>query len=51
MKAQKSVFGYRIRLCFHDYKLAIENDENDESHRNIDYEMKRQKSIEQDHWN
>ena len=37
MKAQKSVFRYRIRLYFHDYKLAIENDENDQSHRNIDY--------------
>ena len=48
MKAQKSVFRYRIRLCFHDYKLAIENDENDQSHRNIDYKMKRQKSIKQE---
>ena len=48
MKAQKSVFHYRIRLCFHDYKLAIENDENDQSHRNIDYKMKRQKSIKQE---
>ena len=27
-------------LCFHDYKLAIETDQNGHSNRNIDYEIK-----------
>ena len=30
------VLGYRIDLYFHDYKLAVENDENGHSSRNID---------------
>ena len=29
------VFGYRIDLYFHDYKLAIKNDENVHSDGNI----------------
>ena len=33
---------------FHDYRLAIEIDKNGHSDRNIDYEIKRQKSIEQE---
>ena len=40
--------GYRIDLYFQDYKLAIETDENRHRNRNIDYEIKRQKAIEQD---
>ena len=41
------VLGYRIDLNFRDYKLAIEIDEYGSSDRNIDYEIKRQKTIEQ----
>ena len=48
MQTQYSVLGYRIHLYFHDYKLEIEIDENDHSDRNIDYELKRQKLIEQE---
>ena len=33
---------------FHDYKLAIEIDENGHSNGNIDYEIKRQKATEQE---
>ena len=40
--------GYRIDLYFHDYKLAIEIDENGRSDRNIDYEIKKKKKIEQE---
>ena len=36
-----------VDLCFHDYKLAIEIDENGHSDRNI-YYKKRQKAIEQE---
>ena len=43
IQAQYNVLGYRIDLCFHDYKLAIEIDENGHSDRNIDYKIKRQK--------
>ena len=32
----QSVLSYRIDLYFHDYKLAIEIDENGHSDRNID---------------
>ena len=39
---------YRIDLYFHDYKLAIEIDENEQSNRNIEYEIKRQKAIEEE---
>ena len=35
-------------LYFHEYKLAIEIGKNGHSDRNIDYETKRQKSIEQE---
>ena len=47
MQTQYNVLGYRIDLNFHDYKLAIEIDENGSSDRNIDNEIKRQKTIEQ----
>ena len=42
----KCILGYRINLYFHDYKLAIEIDENDHSDRKIDYEIQRLKAIE-----
>ena len=35
-------------MHFYDYKLGIEIDENGHSDRNIDYERKRQKAIEQE---
>ena len=35
------VLGYRIDLCFHDYELAIEIDENSHSDRNMDFRLKR----------
>ena len=48
MQTQYNVLGYRIHLYFHDYKLAIETNENGHSDRNIDYEIKRKKPIEQE---
>ena len=48
MQTQCNVLSYRIDLCFHDYKLAIEIGENGCSDRNIDYNIKRQKAIEQE---
>ena len=39
--------GYRTDLYFNDYKLAIQIDENRHSDINTDFEIKRQKSIEQ----
>ena len=35
-------------MCFHDFKFAIETDENGHSERNIDCEIKREKLIEQE---
>ena len=48
MQTQYNVLGYRTDLCFHGYKLAIEIDENGHSDRNLEYEIKRQKAIEQE---
>ena len=48
MQTQYNVLSYGIDLYFHDYTLAIEIDENGHSDRNIDYEIKRQKVIEQE---
>ena len=42
------VLRNRIHLCFHDYKDAIEIDENGHKDKNIDYEIKRHKSKEQE---
>ena len=36
---------------FHDYKLSIQIDENGHNNRIIDYEIKGQKVIEQQHYN
>ena len=47
-KTQYSAIGYRIDVYFHDYKLAIEIDENGQSDRDIDCEVKRQKAIVQE---
>ena len=48
MQIQDNVLSYRIDLYFHDYKLAIEVDENEHSDRNIGHEIKRQKAIKQE---
>ena len=48
MQAQYSVLGYRIDLYFYDNKLAVEIDENGHSDRNIQYQIERQKAIEQE---
>ena len=47
MKCQFNVDGYRIDLYFPEYKLAIECDEFDHNDRDIEYEVKRQKYIEE----
>ena len=39
MQTQNKLLSYRIDFYFHDFKLAIETDENEHSNRNIDYEM------------
>ena len=41
MQTKCNVLSYRIDLYFHDYKLAIEIDENGHSNRSIDYKIKR----------
>ena len=46
VKTRYCLLGYRIDLYFHDYRLAIEIDENGHSDKNIDYEIRRQKTIE-----
>ena len=43
-----NVLGCRMDLYFHDYNLAIQIDENGHSDRSIDYEIKRQKAVEQE---
>ena len=47
MQTQYNVLSYRIDFYFCDYKLAIEIDENGQSDRNIDSEIKIQKAIKQ----
>ena len=46
MHTQYTFLGYRIELCFHKYKLAIEGDELGHNDRNIDYEIQRQQALE-----
>ena len=41
------MLSYKFHLYFHNYKLAIEVGENGHSYRNIVYDIKRQKAIEQ----
>ena len=41
------MLGYRINLCFHGHKLAVEIDDNRQSDRNVNYEITRKKTIEQ----
>ena len=46
MKRQCSIGSYRIDLYFPEHKLAIECDEHDHKDRGINYEIRRQKFIE-----
>ena len=46
LQTQYIILSYRIELYSHEYKLAIEIDENRHSDRNIDYKRKRQKAIQ-----
>ena len=46
IQTQYSVLGYRIGLYFHEYKLAIEDDELCHTNRNINNEIERQKALE-----
>ena len=48
IQTQYSVFGYRIDLYFHKYKLAIEVDELGHADRNINNEIERQKALERE---
>ena len=48
IQTQYSVLGYRIELYFQDCRLSIKIHENGHSDRNIDWEIKRQKAIEQE---
>ena len=45
-QTEYSVLGYRIDLYFHDHELAIGNDELDHKHRDVNYEIQGQKTIE-----
>ena len=45
---EKTCKHYRTDLYFHDFKLAIEISENGHSDGSIDYEIRRQKAIEQE---
>ena len=47
-RVQCNVLSYRIDIYFHDYKLAIDKDENEHSNKNIDDKIKRQKAIKQE---
>ena len=46
MQTQYTVIGYRIDLYFHKHKLAIEGDELGPLNRNVNNEVKRQKTLE-----
>ena len=46
MQTRYSVLGYKIDLYFHEYKLAIEVDELGHNDINVDYEIRRQRAIE-----
>ena len=48
MQKKYTVLGYRIDLCFHKYKLAIEVDELGHNDRRADHEIQRQKALERE---
>ena len=45
-QTEYSVLGYRIDLYFHDHELAIGNNELGHKHRDVNYEIQGQKTIE-----
>ena len=47
IRIQYTVLGYSIDIYFCKYKLAIEIDELGHNDRNTDYEIKRQREIEE----
>ena len=47
IRIQYTVLGYRIDIYFYEYKLAVEIDELGHNDRNTDYEIKRQRKIEE----
>ena len=48
MQTKYNILDYRIDLYFHDYKLAIKNDENGHSNKSFGYEIKTWNTIEQE---
>ena len=48
VQTQYTVLNYRIDLCFHKYKRAIEVDELGHNDGNIDYEIQRQQALERE---
>ena len=48
MQTQYNVSGYKIDLCFHDYRLAIQIDGKGHKDRNINDEIQRQKALEKE---
>ena len=48
MQTQYTVIGYRIDLCFHKHKLAIELDELGHADRNLNNEMEKQNTLERE---
>ena len=48
MHTRCSVLDYRIDLCFHKHKVAIEVDELGDADRNLSNEIKRQKVLEKE---
>ena len=48
MQTQYNVLGYKIDLCFHDYRLAIQIDGKGHKDRNTNDEIQRQKALEKE---
>ena len=48
MQTQYTVVGYRIDLCFHKHKFAIELDELGHADRNLNNEMEEQNTLERE---
>ena len=48
MQTQYSILGYRIDLCFHKYKFAIEVNELGHGNINFNDEIERQKTLEKE---
>lgn len=46
MQTQQKILDYRIDWYFDNYKLVIENDENEHSGRNIDNKIEIKKPVE-----